>query len=141
MEIPEDECGPKVTSFVCSFVEISGTGTRIRYLGEDYGERLHEEESRNESQVGAVVNLAKKERTKSQFEAMKKSAMVKETMSEFKQKSKRNFIIDGPSQAENIEMERKRLIEEQRDELLLSPLLDGTRILLSDIKSWKIMND
>ena len=48
-----------------------------------------------------MVNLAKKERTKSQFGAMKKSAMVKERMSEFKQKLKRNFIIDGPSQAEN----------------------------------------
>ena len=67
--------------------------------------------------------------------------MVKETMSEFKQKSKRNFIIDGPSQAENNGMERKRLREEQRDELLLRPLLDGTRILLSDIKRRKIMND
>ena len=91
--------------------------------------------------MGAVVNLAKRERTKSQFGAMKKSAMVKETMSEFRQKSKRNFIIDGPSQAENNGMERKRLREEQRDELLLRPLLDGTRILLSDIKIRKIMND
>ena len=51
--------------------------------------------------MGALVNLAKKERTKSQFETMEKSAMVKETMSKFKQKSKRNFIIDGPSQSEN----------------------------------------
>ena len=50
---------------------------------------------------------------------MKKSAMVKETMSEFKQKSKRNFIIDVQSQAENNGMKRKRQIEEQRDELLL----------------------
>ena len=66
--------------------------------------------------------------------------MVKETMGEFKQKSKRNFIIDGPSQAENNGTERKRLREEQRDELLLRPLLDGTRILLSDIKRLKIMN-
>ena len=72
---------------------------------------------------------------------MKKSAMVKETMGEFKQKSKRNFIIDGPIQADNNEMERKQLREEQRDELLLRPLLDGTRILLSDIKRLKIMND
>ena len=46
-------------------------------LGEDDGERAHQEEARNESRVGAVVNLAKKERTKSQFEAMKKSANVK----------------------------------------------------------------
>ena len=76
----------------------------------------------------------KKERKKSQFEATKKSAMVKETMSEFNQKSNRNFIIDGPSQAENNGTERKRLREEQRDELLLMPLLDGTRLLLSDIK-------
>ena len=83
----------------------------------------------------------KKERTKSHFEAMKKSAMVKETMSEFKQKSKWNFIIDGPSQAENNGMERKRLREEQRDELLLRPLLEGTRILLGDKKIRKIMND
>ena len=46
---------------------------------------------------------------------MKKSAMVKDTMSEFKIKSKRNFIIDGPSQAENNGMKMKRLIEEQGD--------------------------
>ena len=84
---------------------------------------------------------SKKERTKSKFEAMKKSAMVKETMSRFQQKSKRNFIIDGSSQAENNGMERKRLREEQRDGLPLRPLLDGTRILLSDIKRQKIMND
>ena len=32
---------------------------------------------------------------------MNKSEMVKETMSEFRQKSKTNFIIDGPNQAEN----------------------------------------
>ena len=38
--------------------------------------------------MGAVVNISKKERTKSKFEAMKKSAMVKEMMSDFKQKSK-----------------------------------------------------
>ena len=60
-------------------------------------------------------------------------------MSEFKQKSKRNFIIDGPSQAENNGMERKRLREEQRDGLPLRPLLDGARILLNDIKRRKIM--
>ena len=56
-------------------------------------------------------------------------------------KSKRNFIIDGSSQAENKRIERKRLREEKRDALLLMPLLDGTRILLSDIKRRKIMND
>ena len=72
---------------------------------------------------------------------MKKSEMVKETTSEFRQKSKRNFIIDGPSQAENNGTERKQLRQEQRDELLIRPLLDGTRILLSDIKRRKIMND
>ena len=91
--------------------------------------------------MATVVNIAKKERTNSQLEAMKKSAMVKETISEFKQKSKRNFIIDGPILAENNGMERKQLREEKRDELLLRPLLDGTRILLSDIKRQKIMND
>ena len=46
-------------------------------LVEDYGERAHHEEARNEIRVGVVVNLAKKERTKSHFEAMKKSAKVK----------------------------------------------------------------
>ena len=88
-----------------------------------------------------MVNLAKNERTKSQFEAMKKSAMVKETMSEFKQNSKRNFIIDGSSQAENNGMESNPLKEEQIYELLIMPLLDGTRVLLSDIKRRKIMNE
>ena len=62
-------------------------------------------------------------------------------MSEFKQKSKRNFFIDGPSQADNHGIERRLLREEQRDELLLRPLLDGTRILLSVINRRKIMND
>ena len=47
--------------------------------------------------MGAVVNLTNKERTKSQFEAMKKSAKVKEMMSELKQKSKSKFKIDVPS--------------------------------------------
>ena len=72
---------------------------------------------------------------------MKKSAMVKEKMREFRQKSKRNFIIDGTVQAENNGMKRKLLREEQIDELLLRSLLDGTTILLSDIKRRKIMND
>ena len=87
--------------------------------------------------MGAVVNIAKKKRTKSQFDVMKKSAMVKETTSEFKQNSKRNFIIDGPSQAENNGMERKRMREEQRDQLLLMTLLEGTRVLLIDIKDGR----
>ena len=56
-------------------------------LGQDAGERAHQEEARNESRVGAGVNLAKNERKKSQFEAMKKSEMVKEMMSDFKQNS------------------------------------------------------
>ena len=111
------------------------------YLGENSGKQAHQEEARNESQVDTVLNLAKKERSKSQFEAMKKSAMIKETMSEFKQKSKRNFIIDDPSQVENNGTKRKRLREEQKYELLLRPLLDGTRIFPSDIKRQKIMND
>ena len=34
-------------------------------LREDAGEREHQEEARNESRVGALVNLAKKELTKS----------------------------------------------------------------------------
>ena len=42
---------------------------------------------------------------------MKKSEMVKEMMGEIKQKSKSNFIIYGPSQAENNGMEMKRLRE------------------------------
>ena len=110
-------------------------------IGENSGERAHQEEARNDSRVGAALNLAKKERTKSQFKAMKKGAMVKVTMSEFRQKSKKNFIIGGLSQADNNGMESKRLREEQRDELLIRPLLDGTRIFLSDIKRRNIMND
>ena len=76
-------------------------------LGEDAGERSHQEEATNDNRVGAVVNISKNERKKSQFKAMKKSAMVKDMTREFKKKLKRNFIIDGPSQAENNGMERK----------------------------------
>ena len=50
-------------------------------LGEDAGERAHQEEAMHESRVDTVVNLEKKERTKSQFKAMKKSAMVIQKMS------------------------------------------------------------
>ena len=109
-------------------------------LGEDAGERAHQEESRNESRVGAVANLVKKERTKSQFEAMKKSTNVKQMMSDLKDKSRRKFKIDGPSRSEENVTERKRVREEERDSLLLMPLLDGTRLLLSDIKRRKILN-
>ena len=76
-------------------------------LGEDAGERAHREEARNDSLVGAVANLAKKGRTKSQFEAMKKSEKVKEMISELKQNSKSKFRIDGPSRAEENVTERK----------------------------------
>ena len=62
-------------------------------------------------------------------------------MSDFKQKSKRNFIIDGTSQAENNGIKSKQAREVQKDELLLRPLLGGTIILLSDIKRRKIIND
>ena len=62
-------------------------------------------------------------------------------MSELKQKSKSKFKIDGPSRAEENGTERKQLGEEQRDELLIRPLLDGMRILLSGIKRRKILND
>ena len=62
--------------------------------------------------MGAVENLEKMERTKSQFEAMKKSTKGKEIMSELKQKSNRKFKIDGPSQVEENGTERKRLREE-----------------------------
>ena len=114
---------------------------RFGNLGEDAGERVHQEEARNDSRVGAVVNLAKTEHIKSQFEAMKKSAKVKEMMIELKQESKRKFKIDGPSQAEENGTERKGLREEQRYELILRPLLDGTRILVGDIKRRNILND
>ena len=50
---------------------------RFGDLVEDAGERAHQEEARNESRMGTVVNLAKKDRTKSQFEAMKKSEIFK----------------------------------------------------------------
>ena len=52
MKIPEDECDPKVAYFfvhLLIFLErIQGFGD----LGEDTGEREHQEESSNESRVG-----------------------------------------------------------------------------------------
>ena len=110
-------------------------------LGEDAYEWAYQEWARNDSRVGLVVNISGRERTKSQFEAIKKSAKVKEMMSELKQKSKRKFNIDGPRLSEENGTERKRLGEERRDELILSPLFDGTRILMSDIKRQKILNE
>ena len=62
-------------------------------------------------------------------------------MSELKKKSKRKFKIDCPSRAEDNGTERKLLRNEQRDKLLLMPLLDGTSILPSYIKGRKILNE
>ena len=121
-------CGREITK---SMTELLQSIPSFGDLEEDDGERAHKEEARNESRVGAVVNLTKKERTKSKFEARKKSAKVKETMSELKQNSKRKFNIDGPSEAEDKGIESKQLREEQIYELLLRHLLDGTRILAS----------
>ena len=87
-------CGREITKSMTEFLQSVPT---FGDLGQDAGERTHQEEARNESPVGAVINLAKNERTKSQFEAMMKSAKVKEMMSELKQNSKRKFNIDGPS--------------------------------------------
>ena len=63
-------------------------------LGKDSGKWAHQEEASNKSRVGTMVNLSKKERTKSYFEAMKKGAKVKEIMSALRQKSRSNFKID-----------------------------------------------
>ena len=131
-------CGGDITKSMTDFLQ---SMPAFGNLGEDAGERAHQEEARNESRVGVVANLEKKERTKSQFEVIQKSEKVEEMMSELKQKSKMKFNIDGPSRAGENGTERKRLIEEQTDELLLRPLLDGTRIFLSDIKRRKILND
>ena len=79
-------------------------------LGNDSGEWAHQEEASNKSRVGTVVNLSKKERTKSYFEAMNKGAKVKEIKSALRQKSKSNFKIDVPSRAEKNGPESKLLI-------------------------------
>ena len=87
-------CGLEITKSMTEFVQ---SIPAFADFGEDAGERAHQEEARNESRVGAVVNLAKKERTKSQFESTNKSAKVKDMMGELKQRSKKKFKLDGPS--------------------------------------------
>ena len=79
---------PKLHILFVHLLKFMGRVQGFGDLREDSGERANQEEARNESRVGAVINLAKKKRTKSQFEATKKSAIVKETMSDFKLKSK-----------------------------------------------------
>ena len=50
-------CGGGITKSMTDFLQsIPAFGD----LGEDAGERAHQEEARNESRVGAVENLAKK---------------------------------------------------------------------------------
>ena len=62
-------CGGDITK---SMTELLQSMPEFGDLGEDAGKRAHQEEARNESRVGAVVNLAKRDRTKSQFEATKR---------------------------------------------------------------------
>ena len=46
-------------------------------IGEDAGERAHQEDTKNDERVAGVQTLAKKELTKSQFEGMKYNPGVK----------------------------------------------------------------
>ena len=62
MEIPEDECDPKVAFLFVHLLRFLEQVQGFGDLGEGAGEQAHQEEARNESRVGAVINLAKKER-------------------------------------------------------------------------------
>ena len=46
-------------------------------IGEDVGERSHQEETRKKARVAAVHNIKNKETTKSNFEAVEKNVKMK----------------------------------------------------------------
>ena len=50
-------CGVDITKSMTEFVQ---SMPAFADFGEDAGERVHQEEARNESRVGVVVNLAKR---------------------------------------------------------------------------------
>ena len=58
-------------------------------IGEDVGERAHQEETRSKARVVAIHNIKKKETTNSHFEAMAKNVKMK--VEELKQRSKRKL--------------------------------------------------
>ena len=62
---------------------------RFGDIGEDVGERAHQEETCNKARVAAVHNIKNKETTKSHFEAMAKNVKMK--VEELKQPSKRKL--------------------------------------------------
>ena len=50
-------CGGEITKSMTEFLQSMPT---FGDLGEDAGERAHQEEARNEIRVGAVINIAKR---------------------------------------------------------------------------------
>ena len=52
-------CGGELTKYMTEFLQ---SMPAFGELGEDAGERAHQEEARNESRVEAVANIAKNER-------------------------------------------------------------------------------
>jgi hypothetical protein len=103
-------------------------------IGEDAGERAHQEGTKNEERVAAVKTLAKKELTKSQFEVMKYNPGVKIVSETIQKKGKRKFkegrIADAASSARN----KKYTRDTDRAALLLLPVMTGTMNRMRDIK-------
>jgi hypothetical protein len=103
-------------------------------LGEDAGERAHQEETKNDQRVWGIKGIIKKETTKSQFESMKKHPKVQGIRLEFNIKSKRK-VAEGTtrSAAENKAAKKQRRME-RRDEWRSWPLIAGTMTTLREKK-------
>ena len=86
METVEDKCSPKVHSIKDHAIYLLEKFGGYGDLGEDAGEKAHQDEAKIEARVAAI-----KESTKSTYEAMAKKDSVRAVVDDLTQKSKRTY--------------------------------------------------
>jgi hypothetical protein len=104
--------------------EIHGIGD----LGEDFGERNHQDQARADRRLGCVRNFAAREKIKSLEEVQGKDAKVQAKISDIKIKRQRGH--DKGTEARQAAKRQKRL--DIRYEIMFSPAPRGRMIKLRE---------
>ncbi len=110
-------------------------------LGEDAGEKAHQDESKIEARVASIKDLSQKESVKSAYEAMAKKDSVRASVDDLKQRSARTFKRRHQGSAEERENEKRAKRNEGRDLLKDMAVVEGTATTLRDKKKMDMLED
>jgi hypothetical protein len=103
-------------------------------VGEDFGERNHQDEAKADRRLGCVRNFAKREGIKSKEEVQVKDEKVQAKMVQIKGKRKR-----GQSEGTEVRQSARRQRRlDARDEVLTSPAPVGIMITLRERRVLKL---